>query len=52
MYETALKNNGFDGTIKYNDQNEPAKNVNIEEAIEARKRKRAIICYSPPYTIM
>ena len=38
-----MKKNCFDGTIIYNDQSEQAKNVNIEEATQARKRKRAII---------
>ena len=32
IYLTALKNSWFDGTITYNDQNEQANNVNIEEA--------------------
>ena len=35
IYQTALKNSGFDGTIIYNDQSEQAKNVNIEEANQA-----------------
>ena len=35
-------------TITYNDQSEQANNVNIEEANQARKRKRAIIWYNPP----
>ena len=43
IYQTAWKNNCFDVTIIYNDQSEQAKNVNIEEATQARKRKRAII---------
>ena len=52
IYQTALKNSGFDGTIiAYNDQSEQANNVNIEEANQARKRKRAIIWYNPPYSI-
>ena len=32
IYQTALKNSGFDGTIAHNDQSEQANNVNIEEA--------------------
>ena len=35
IYQTALKNSGFDGTIIYNDQSEQAKNLNIEEATQA-----------------
>ena len=41
----------FDGTITYNDQGEQANNVNTEEANQARKRKRAIIWYTPPYSM-
>ena len=51
IYQTALKNSGFDGTITYNDRNKQANNVNIEEANQARKRKRAIIWYSPPFSM-
>ena len=35
IYQTALKNSGFHGTIIYNDQSEQAKNLNIEEANQA-----------------
>ena len=49
IYQTALKISGFDETITYNDQSEQANNVNIEEANQARKRKRAIIWYNPSY---
>ena len=49
MYQITLKNSGFDGTITYNDQSEQANNVNIEEANQARKCKRAIIWYNPSY---
>ena len=42
IYQTALKNNGFDGTITYNDQSKHAKHA-IIEVNPARKRKRAII---------
>ena len=52
IYQTALKNSGFDGTITYNDQSEQANNVNIEEANQARKRKCAVIWYTLPYSIM
>ena len=51
IYQTELKNSGFDGTIIYNDQSDEAKNVNIEEANQARKHKRAIIWYNPPYSM-
>ena len=51
IYETAIKNSGFDGTITYNDQSEQANNVNIEDANQVRKRKRAIIWYNPPYSM-
>ena len=50
IYQTALKTSGFDGTITYHNQSEQAKNVNIEEANQARKLKRAIIWYNPPYS--
>ena len=49
IYQAALKNSGFDGKITYNDQSEQANNVETEEANQARKRKRPIIWYSPPY---
>ena len=48
IYQAALKNNIFDGKITYNDQSEQANNVNIEEANQARKAKRAIIWYNLP----
>ena len=51
IYQAALKNSGFDGKITYNNQSEQASNVNIEEANQARKRKRAIIWYNPPYSM-
>ena len=51
IYQTALKNSGFDGTIRYNDQSEQANNVNIAEGNQARKRKRAIIWYNPAYSM-
>ena len=51
IYQTALKNSGFDGTIIYTDQSEQAQNVNIDEANQARKHKRAIIWYNPPYSM-
>ena len=38
----------FDGAIRYNDQSGQAYDVNIKEANQARKRKRAIIRYNPP----
>ena len=43
IYQTGLKDSSFDKTITYNDQSEQANNVNIEEANQARKGKRAII---------
>ena len=59
IYQVALKNSGFDGKITCNDQSEHRRckprrnmyNVNIEETNQARKRKRAIICYNPPYSM-
>ena len=51
IYQAALKNNGFYGKITYNDQSEQANNVNIEESNQARKYKRAIIWYNPPYSM-
>ena len=51
IYQAALKNNGFDGKITYNDQSEQAYNVNIEEANQATKRKRAVIWHNPPYSV-
>ena len=47
-YQTALKNSGINGTMTYNDQSEQANNVIKEEPNQARKRKSAIIWYSPP----
>ena len=43
IYQTAIKNSGFDGTITYNDQS--------EQANQARTRKRAIIWYNPFYSM-
>ena len=37
IYQAALKNSGFDGTIAYNDQSEQANKVNIEEGNQTRK---------------
>ena len=51
IYQTALKNSGFDGTTTYNDQSEQANHVNIKEENQARKRKRAIIWYNSPYSM-
>ena len=51
IYQAALKDTDFDVTIIYNDQSEQSKNVNIEEANQARKRKRAIIWYNSPYSM-
>ena len=51
IYQAALKNSGFDGKATYNDQSEQAKNVNIEEVNQTRKRQRAIIWYNPPYSM-
>ena len=51
IYQTALRNSGLDATIVYKDQSEQANNVNIEEENQARKRKRAIIWYNPPYSM-
>ena len=50
IYETAIKISGIDAIIIYNDQSQEAKNVNIEEANQGRKRKRAIIWYNPSYS--
>ena len=35
--------------MTYNDKSEQTNNVNIEEENQAKKRKRAIIWYNPPY---
>ena len=51
IYQATLKDSGFDGTIIYNDQSEQPKNVNIEEANQVRKPKRAIISYNPLYSM-
>ena len=51
IYQPALKDSGFDGTVTYNDQIEQASNVNIEEANQARKRKHAILWYNWPYSV-
>ena len=51
IYQAALKDSGFNGKITYNNQSEQASNVNIEEANQARKRKRAIIWYNLPYSM-
>ena len=51
IYQAALKNSRIDGKITCNNQSEQASNVNIEESNQARKRKRAIIWYNPPYSM-
>ena len=51
IYQTSIKNSGFDGKVTYNDQSEQENNVNIEEANQARKRKRVVIWYNPPYSL-
>ena len=51
IYQTALEISGFDGTMIYNDQSEHIENVNIKEENQARKRKRTIIWYNPPYSM-
>ena len=51
IYQTALKDSDFDVTIRYNDQSEWSKNVNIEETSQARKNKGAIIWYNLPYSM-
>ena len=51
IYQAALKNSSIDGKITYDDQIEEGNNVNIVEANQARKRKRAIIWYNLPYSM-
>ena len=46
-----MKNSDFDRRITYSDQSELANNINIEDANQARKRKRTIIWYNPPYSM-
>ena len=51
IYHSSIKNSGFDHKITYCNQSEQASNVNIEEVNQARKCKRAIIWYNPPYSM-
>ena len=51
IYNTALKNNGFDQILTYDEQNEPTSDSVNEESNQRRKRKRNIIWYNPPYSM-
>ena len=51
IYQAALKSSGFAEKITFNHQKEEANNVNMGEKNQARKRKRAIIWYNPPYSM-
>ena len=43
IYNTALKNRGFDQTLTYDEQDEPTSDSVSEESNQTRKRKRNII---------
>ena len=43
IYQTALKDSDFDVTIRYNDESEQSKNVNMGVTNQGRKRKRDTI---------
>ena len=51
IYNTALKNSGFDQTLIYGEQDEPTSDSVNEEINQTRKRKRNIIWYNPPYSM-
>ena len=51
IYNTALKNSGFDQTLTYDEQDEPTSDSVNEESNQTRKRKRNIIWYNPPYSM-
>ena len=49
IYNTALKNSGFDQTLTYDEQDEPTSDSVNEKSNQTRKRKRNIIWYNPQY---
>ena len=51
IYNTALKNSGFDQALTYDEQDEPTSDSVNEESNQTRKRKRNIIWYNPPYSM-
>ena len=51
IYNTVLKNSGFDQTLTYDEQDKPASDSVNEENNQTRKRKRNIIWYNPPYSM-
>ena len=51
IYNTALKNSGFDQTLTYDEQDELTSDSVNEESNQTRKRKRNIIWYNPPYSM-
>ena len=51
IYNTALKNSGFDQTLTYDEQDEPTSDSVNAESNQTRKRKRNIIWCNPPYSM-
>ena len=51
IYNTALKNSGFDQTLTYDEQDEPTSDSVNEKSNQARKCKRNILSYNPPYSM-
>ena len=51
IYNTALKNSGFDQTLTCDEQDEPTSDSVNEESNQTRKRKPNIIRYNPSYSM-
>ena len=51
IYNTALKNSGFDQTLTYDEQDEPTSDSVNEESNQTRRRKQNIIWYNPLYSM-
>ena len=51
IYNTALKNSGFDQTLTYDEQDEPTSDSVNKKSNQTRKLKRNIIWHNPPYSM-
>ena len=50
VYNTALKNSCFEQKLTHDEEDQPTSDSVNEESNQARKRKRDIIWYNPPYS--
>ena len=51
IFNTALKNSGFDQTFTYDEQDEPTSDSVNEESNQRRKRKPNIVWYNQLYSM-